>query len=843
MSGDPNSIADIFDVQVQFVPAVANGRFGFGAPTFIAEFAATPSFPGRVKAYTGTITQKLAALVADGFATTSDTYRMVQAANLQDGPARTVYVGRADAADADWGDAVEAIKNEADAEGLSFYAFCAATRDPIEIEAIADYLEGVPDSPVFAFYLAQTASSAVFNNTVGNVAANILDKDYKRIALLWHDPETASGYGPAILDSVTGPFNIANGDTIELRVDGGATQTFTFATAAATLLGANAETYAVSDGDTLILSMNGGSAQTITFSTEAATVLSASAEPYDFAASGLTLLVRVDGAAAQTVTFSGTAGDVTTGADPFALANGETVTFAIDGGANQVVTFVTADFVDIANATAEEVAAVFTAALTGVTVANDGSAVTVTSNRLGSSSDVEIVAGTGGALAALGLSVGNNAGIGFAAFLDAATAAEVAAEINADTTDCTAADDGGQVRITSDLVGTTSRIQVTGGTANAGLLDFDTNETAGSGDFADASAATALEMVTVINANATGVTASVATGAVRLTSTVLGTSSEIDVDASTIATTLGFSTTATNGTGDFSNAAQATAAEVAVKIQATITDAVASSVSSKVRITSNSEGTSATVQATGGTLLNTLRFSDSTTAVSNLATGTGVQEDFCDCAWMGRCITFDLDAPNGAALWDNQTLKAPSPTGAGTVSMKGDIFDPATAAADRERLHDTLHVNTYELRLGRHCTHFGTLLNDGLGAGGYIDVRTTVDWLDARITEKFAAINDAAANAKTKYPYAASGIDIYDGGLRDVLQLAQRNGHTFYDGSPLDLNGPDTATGVYTPTIAEQTQTDINNRLVAGFQARQLIQGGIQRGRVVVNLIGPTSAT
>lgn len=836
MAGDPNLIADIFDVQVQFIPAVATGRFGFGNPTVVAEFAANPSFPGRIKAYTGTITQKLAALAADGFATSSDAYRMVQMVNLQDGPPRTIYVGRKDAADVDWGDAIEAIKTEADlSDGISFYAFTAATRDPLEIEAIADYLEGVPGQDIFAFYLAQTDSASVLNNTPGNVALNILAKDYRRTALLWHDPETASGYGPAILQSAVGPFAIDNGDDIDLRIDGGATQTFAFAVTAATLLGSNAEPFAVTDGDTLVVAFNGGAEQTITFDAAAATVLSTSAETYAFT-NGLTLFVRVDGGAAQTATFNGTAGFVatTTGA-PFALANGETVTFAIDGGANQVVTFNTGDFVTIAAATAAELNAVYTAQLTGVAVTDDGTDVTVTSLRLGTSSDVEIVAGTGGALAALGYVAGNNNGTGFAAFLDVATAAEVATEINADTIDCVAADDGGQVRITSDLIGTSSRIQVTGGTANA-LLNFDTNEYAGSGDFVDASAATALEVVNKINASVPGGVASVDTGAVRLTSTQFGTGSQIDVDASVMATTLGLSLVATFGTGDFVNAAQATASEIALVISGII-GGTASSASSRVLITSATSGATSTVEAVGGSLLGTLLFSDSVTAVANLATGTGVQEDFADCGWMGRCITFDLDAANGAALWDNQTLKGPSPTGAGTVSLKG---DRNITSDQREVLHDTLRVNTYERRNGRNETHFGTLLNNQLGAGGYIDVRTTIDWYQARISEKFKSIDDAQANQKTKLPYLQSGIDVYAQGLVSVLQRGSINGHTVFDDSALDLNNPQD-TGVFVPTVQQQTQTDINNRLIDGFRAQQLIQGGIQRGRVLLNLIGPTA--
>jgi hypothetical protein len=837
VAGDPNLIADIFDVQVQFIPATATGRFGFANPTCVSEFAANPSFPGRIKAYTGTQTQKLAALAADGFTTASDAYRQVKSMNLQDGPARTIYVGRKDAGDADWGEAIEAIKTAADlTTSISFYAFVAATRDPLEIEAIADYLEGVPDEEVFGFYLGQTAAASVLNNTAGNVALNILAKDYKRTALLWHDPETASGYGPAILQSAVGPFNISDGATIEFRIDGGATQSFSFAVTAATLLGSNPETFSIADGDELIFALDNGADQTITFETAAATLLCASAETYDFT-NGMTLAVRVDGAGAQTVIFNGTAGDVatTTGA-PWALADLETVTFAIDGGANQVVTFNTADFVSIAAATAAELLLVYQAQLTGVTVVSDGTDVTVTSNRLGTSSDVEIVAGTGGALAALGYVVGNNAGTGFAAFLDVATAAEVATEINADTINCVAAAESGQVRITSNTVGTNSRLQITGGTANA-LLNFDTNETSGSGDFADASAVTALEVVTKINAEVPGGVATVDTGAVRLTSTISGTGSVVDVAASTVATTLGLSLVAVVGTGDFFNAAQATAGEIALLISATIVDGTASSAESRVKITSGTSGGLSTVQAIGGTLLTTLFFVDATAGTTNSAVGTGVLEDFADAAWMGRCITFNLDGPNGAALWDNQTLKGPSPTGAGTIPLAGD----RTITKDqREVLHNTLFVNTYELRNGRNETHFGTLLNSGLGAGSFIDVRTTIDWFQARISEAFKRIDDANADAKTKLPYLQPGIDVYALGLTGVLQTGAANGHTVFDDSALDLDNPQD-TGVFIPTVVMQTQVAINTRLIDGFRAQQLIQGGIQRGRVILNLIGPTA--
>jgi hypothetical protein len=833
---DPNSIADIFRVQVRYLPTVATGRFGFANPTFVSEFDSNPSFTGRIKAYTGTVTDKTAALIADGFTVTSDAYRQVQIASLQDGPPRTVYVGRSDPADLSWGASIAAIKTESVTDGLTFYAFTASTRDVTDIESIADYLEGDPEVPVFAFYLAQTADANILADNPGNLARNIHDKGYQRMALLWHDPEHSSRYGPAILQSVVGTFNIADGDDIWLRIDGGATQVFEFAATAAALLGSNPETFAVNDGDELIVAVNGGSAQTVTFDAEAATVLSSAAEPYNFT-DGMGLAIRVEGGAPQAVLFNGTAGEVatTTGA-PWALVNLETVTFAIDGGPNQVVTFATADFVTIGAATAAELKLVYEAQLTGVVVTSDGTDVTVTSARLGSSSDVEIVAGTGGALATLGYVVGNNAGTGFALFLDEATAAEVATEINADTTDCTAAAEDGRVRITSDWVGTSSRIQVTGGTANT-PLSFDTNEYSGDGDFADASAATALEVVEKINASVSGLDATVDTGAVLLTSRQLGTGSSIDVSASALATELGLSLTAEVGTGDFDNAALATAAEIALVISATITDGTASSASSRVLISSTSQGAAAVVQATGGSLLTVLRFTSPTTGVKNLAYGVGVLEDFADAAWMGRCFTFNLDATDGAALWDDQTLKASSPTGRGTVALQGD----RNLEDYRELLHETLRVNTYENRGGRNETHFGTLLNNTLGAGGYIDVRTTIDWYQARISEKFKSISDAAADAKKKYPYLQPGIDVYSQGLSEVCAAGDRCGHTVFDDSSLDLDNPQD-TGIFVPTIAMQSQLSIDNRLIDFFRARQMIKGGIQRGNIILDLIGPSAA-
>lgn len=99
-------------------------------------------------------------------------------------------------------------------------------------------------------------------------------------------------------------------------------------------------------------------------------------------------------------------------AETFALVDEDTLTVKVDGGAEQTVTFVTADFVDIANATAAEVVVRITAELTGVVATDVAGVVTLTSSGVGRDSSLEV---TGGAAnAALGFSTSLITGTGAA---------------------------------------------------------------------------------------------------------------------------------------------------------------------------------------------------------------------------------------------------------------------------------------------------------------------------------------------------------------------------------------------------------------------------------------------
>jgi len=78
------------------------------------------------------------------------------------------------------------------------------------------------------------------------------------------------------------------------------------------------------------------------------------------------------------------------GAGPFALADGDTLIVSIDGGPAQTVTFETADFVNIAAATAAELDAAITAQLTGALVTTANATVRITSASVGTGSVVDI---------------------------------------------------------------------------------------------------------------------------------------------------------------------------------------------------------------------------------------------------------------------------------------------------------------------------------------------------------------------------------------------------------------------------------------------------------------------
>ncbi|MBI1849932.1 MAG: flagellar hook-associated protein FlgK [Planctomycetes bacterium] len=116
---------------------------------------------------------------------------------------------------------------------------------------------------------------------------------------------------------------------------------------------------------------------------------------------------RLDPLPDRASSFGSVHGTITSTATPgstFALANGNTLSVSVDGGASQTVTFNSGDFADISQATADEVAAVLNAQLTGTSASVSNGKVVLASLTSGPSSSLAITDGIGTPAATLGLS-------------------------------------------------------------------------------------------------------------------------------------------------------------------------------------------------------------------------------------------------------------------------------------------------------------------------------------------------------------------------------------------------------------------------------------------------------
>ncbi len=112
---------------------------------------------------------------------------------------------------------------------------------------------------------------------------------------------------------------------------------------------------------------------------------------------------RLDALPVEGGTFGAGAATLVAGSFPVSLVNGAQLNIAVDGGAPQTVTFNAADFADINNATAAEVAAVLNAQTTGLLASVVDGRLVITSNASGAASSLAVTDGAGLPAAALGL--------------------------------------------------------------------------------------------------------------------------------------------------------------------------------------------------------------------------------------------------------------------------------------------------------------------------------------------------------------------------------------------------------------------------------------------------------
>lgn len=122
------------------------------------------------------------------------------------------------------------------------------------------------------------------------------------------------------------------------------------------------------------------------------------------------------------------------------------------------------------------------------------------------------------------------------------------AEMNAQLTGCSVDNNAGEVRITSDLYGTDSEIDITGGTALAELGLSIGVTTEATSDVANIDAVTVQEIEAIIEADTTALVTVNADGSFTVVSPTTGASSELDFQSGTALTKLGLSVEVINGT-------------------------------------------------------------------------------------------------------------------------------------------------------------------------------------------------------------------------------------------------------------------------------------------------------
>lgn len=687
-----DAYADFVQFTVTIVPGSLLG-VSLARCCMIDEFAATVPFPDRTKLYSGTPTQIREALIDDGFATTSSTYKMVSAFVNNVRPIGEVLVGRIDAGDASYTDGFEAIRAEDDL----FFGFCVDTRNKSRQVEAYDWAQQLKTK----WYLTTTPDPLALIEDPSSLPLLLEASKIEWGMLVWYDPGAATNYGPAILTSAPGTFKVPNGGTVLLSVAGGADQTFTFNSAAAQILSGSDGPYNITAGSVMHVRVNQGDLVAVTF-TESATYFPAT----------------------------------------------------------------------LAAATADQVATFLNDKVAGLNATASGAKLLLRTTKRGTGAHLEV----------FGVAI--------------TTALNLTDSIFQVTTGTVVANNGDTVGLTIDA-----------------LPDVTVTSTASANG-------TALLLKAAIEARADlmAIILSVTVDTADITITFKDHSAHTVVsvtpataDVTPIANDAAAVDAEVDGTGFASNADAATSTEVAAVFTATITGATAAAYGARFRITSTASGEDASIEVTGGTLLDEFGLD------LGEITGTGTLENYLDCQLLGRLASFDLDAPDGSVGFVNQTV----PQTPGSV----------LTATQRHNLWRH-NCNTYEAV----TTNRPGELHPGVCPAGFdADAVWSAFWFRVRGSERTKQMQDAMADQGLRIPYTPAGIAKYDAVFRALMLDGARNGHiTGPDLRPKDPLGV-RKTYFTTPTIAQQTAAHRAAGTIGGFETYQEFQGSAKK--VLFNMV------
>jgi hypothetical protein len=142
--------------------------------------------------------------------------------------------------------------------------------------------------------------------------------------------------------------------------------------------------------------------------------------------------------------------------------------------------------------------------------------------------------------------------------------------------------------------------------------------------------------------------------------------------------------------------------------------------------------------------------------------------EYLDAAWTARCLSFNLDAPDGAAIWAYHRVSGVTATRltdaqkAQLLTDSGNYYAPITYTSGVDEAG---------------VTYKGRMLS-----GRAIDITTTIDVTQARLEEALLLAFIRASSFNSKIPMSDDGIQLLAACGESVLAKLVRAGHYLDDG-------------------------------------------------------------
>lgn len=180
-------------------------------------------------------------------------------------------------------------------------------------------------------------------------------------------------------------------------------------------------------------------------------------------------------------------------------------------------------------------------------------------------------------------------------------------------------------------------------------------------------------------------------------------------------------------------------------------------------------------------------------------------KQFADGAMIGRALAAKLDEPGGQITWHAKQLQVIFPNPLNTTELVN---------------LEANNADTFVFEKGRGVVWLGQSVE-----GEFMDVQTTLDWLQSRIGEALFAI---IATAVTKVGFDDAGIASVKSETLGIMTQGVENDHLLGDviGSP----------SVTVPRSVGVSSVDRNARFLGGVIANGIIQGALHRIGVQVNV-------